>query len=75
MPMIVKWDLHRDRFGLSFQGLSVLVLSSVGSPVERSSCVGFVQVSRDVLPVEASALRVLGDQYEDEQDDRANDRY
>ena len=36
---------------------------------------GFVQVSRDVLPVEASALRVLGAQDEDEQDYRANDRY
>ena len=53
----------------------MLVLSSVGSPVGRSLCVGFVPVSRGVLLVEASALRVLGDQYEDEQNDRANDRY
>ena len=53
----------------------MLVLSSVGSPVGRSLCVGFVQVSRDVLLVEASALGVLGAQDEDEQDDRANDRY
>ena len=53
----------------------MLVLSSVESPVERSLCVGFVQVSRGVLLVEASALRVLGDQYENEQDDRAHDRY
>ena len=59
----------------SFRGWSVLVLSSVGSPVGRSLCVGFVQVSRGVLLVEASALGVLWDQYEDEQDDRANDRY
>jgi len=57
------------------QGLSVLVLSSVGSPMERSLCVGFVQESRGVLLVEASALGVLGDQEEDEQNDRANDRY
>ena len=50
-------------------------LSSVGTQVERSSCVGFVQVSRDALPVEASAPRVLGAQEEDEHNDRANDRY
>lgn len=36
---------------------------------------GFVQVLRDALPVEASSLRVLWAQDEDEQDDWANDRY
>ena len=60
LPLRVRnGNRERERFGLFFQGLSVLVLSSVGSPVERSVCVGFVQVSRVVLPVEASALGVL----------------
>ena len=68
-------DLENPGRFTVLQGLSVLVLSSVGSPVERSLCVGFVQVSRGILLVEASALRVLADQYEYEQDDRANDRY
>ena len=66
---------EREGFGLFFQRPRVPALSSIGSPVERSLCVGFVQVSRGVLLVEASALSALGAQEEDEQDDRANDRY
>ena len=64
-----------DRFGSSFPGLRATMMRFVGSQRGRSSCVGFVQVSRDALPVEASSLRVLWAQDEDEQDDWANDRY